>query len=47
MYDPGYEGTEVILPHYSEAMDYMSERELEHVRALYAGQCTLTDRWFG
>ena len=47
MYNPGYKGIEVILPHYSEAMDYMDERELEHVRALYAGQCTLTDRWFG
>jgi arylsulfatase A-like enzyme len=47
MYDPGYEGTEVILPHYSEDLDYLSEKELNHTRALYAGQVSLVDRWFG
>ncbi len=46
MYDPGYDGEEVIYPHYAPA-NYLSEDELYHVKALYAGKCTLVDRWIG
>jgi len=46
LYDPGYEGEEVIYPQYA-ACDFMSERELKHTRALYAGEVTLVDTWVG
>lgn len=46
MYDPGYEGERVIFPRYG-ATDYLSDEELAHVRAMYAGSVSLVDRWFG
>lgn len=45
-YDPGYEGAEVIYPAYDRS-DYLSEAELRHCRALYAGEVSLVDRWVG
>lgn len=47
LYDPGYEGEEVIYPRYDRWEEFMTERELEHARALYAGEVTLVDRWIG
>ena len=47
LYDPGYEGEEVIFPWYGFSRDIMSERELEHVKAMYAAEVTMVDRWFG
>ncbi len=46
MYDPGYEGEEVIYPRYDRA-DYLTDAELRHIRALYAGTITMLDRWLG
>ena len=46
MYDPGYQGKEVITPLYGPP-DYLSERELKHMSAHYAGEVTLVDKWFG
>ena len=46
MYDPDYEGKEVITPKYGY-VDYLTERELKHMRAHYAGEVTLLDKWFG
>lgn len=46
LYDKGYSGTEVIEPNYGYA-DYLEERELKHMRAHYAGEVTLLDKWFG
>jgi arylsulfatase A-like enzyme len=45
-YDPGYTGKEYIAPRYGPA-DYLSEAELRHMRALYAGEVTMVDAWFG
>jgi arylsulfatase A-like enzyme len=45
-YDPGYSGREVITPKYGP-IDYLSEAELKHMRALYAGEVTMVDRWLG
>lgn len=45
-YDKGYTGEEVILPRYDRC-DYLTEEELNHVRALYAGEITLLDKWLG
>jgi len=46
LYDPGYEGEEVTYPRYDFA-DYLSESELRHLRALYAGEVSLVDTWVG
>jgi len=46
LYDPGYQGEEVSYPVYGPA-DYLSEAELKHMRALYAGEVTLVDAWVG
>jgi arylsulfatase A-like enzyme len=45
-YDPGYEGDEIIYPCYGLS-DYMSDSELNHVKALYAAEVTMVDRWLG
>ena len=45
MYDPGYKGEIVDYPHYAYVDGYLSEAELNHCRALYAGEVTLVDRW--
>jgi arylsulfatase A-like enzyme len=47
MYNPGYKGEEVIYPCYGFSSQIMSPSELEHVRALYAAEVTLVDRWLG
>src|ERR687896_2035140 len=46
LYDEGYNGPEPIVPNYSDA-GWIGERELERMRALYAAEVTMTDRWFG
>ena len=50
MYDPdfvaGRDGREIISPRYGPS-DYLSERELRRMRALYAGEVTMVDHWFG
>ncbi len=46
MYDPGYEGDEAIYPRYDHA-GYLSEEELDHAKALYAGSITMMDRAIG
>ena len=46
-YDPGYRGDEVIYPRYERWGDFLSEAELKHCRALYAGEASMVDRWTG
>ena len=46
LYSDGYSGPEPIVPNYSDA-SWIDERELERMRALYAGEVTMTDRWLG
>lgn len=46
LYDPGYEGDAVTFPIYGPS-DYLSPAELRHMRALYAGEVTMVDRWLG
>jgi len=45
-YDPNYNGEEVIYPVYGPC-DYLNIDELNHCRALYAGEATLVDKWIG
>ncbi len=46
MYDPGYRGEVIDYPLYAY-IDFLSEAELKHCRALYAAEVTLVDRWAG
>lgn len=45
-YDPNYKGEKVIYPAYGPC-DYLTKEELEHCRAMYAGEATLVDKWIG
>jgi arylsulfatase A-like enzyme len=48
MYDPGYGGIEVLNPDYvDDYTTYLTEDELKHMRALYAGEVTMVDHWLG
>ena len=46
LYDPGYAGPDYTYPNYGYAGIYTPET-LNHLRACYAGEVTLTDRWVG
>jgi len=49
--DPEYEGPEPATLHYGRAEDWLDDAELpvvlERMRALYAAEVTMTDRWLG
>jgi len=46
LYDAGYEGEKVFYPAYGPS-DYLTPAELKHMRALYAAEATMVDRWIG
>jgi arylsulfatase A-like enzyme len=47
LYDPdGYEGREPFTTVYGRD-DYLTERQLQRMKALYAGEVTMTDHWLG
>jgi len=46
LYDQNYQGEEIIYPVYGPS-DYLTEREMKHIRAHYAAEVTLVDRWVG
>ena len=46
LYDPGHTGQRVLYPRYRKA-DFLTARELRHMRAAYAAEVTLVDRWIG
>ncbi len=47
MYDPGYEGVDYPYPNYGYTKNIYKPEELKHLRARYAAEVTLTDRWVG
>lgn len=44
--DPDFDGPEPISPSYGSS-DYLTEKQLRRMRALYAAELTMTDRWLG
>ncbi|CAN5707739.1 sulfatase [soil metagenome] len=46
LYDDDYNGPEPYVPAYGSS-DYLTERQLERMRALYAAEVTMVDTWFG
>jgi arylsulfatase A-like enzyme len=47
MYDSEYDGMIYLILEYTSEADYMTEREIKHTRARYAGLVTLMDKWLG
>ncbi len=47
LYDPGYRGQELIDPVAGPVAGYMTESEVRHTMALYAGEVTMVDTWAG
>lgn len=47
LYDPGYTGQVPQYPPYSFCDDLLTDREIEHARAIYAAEVTMVDRWLG
>ena len=45
-YAPGYRGTDLIWPTYG-ACEGLDQAQIDLIRALYAGEVTMTDRWLG
>jgi arylsulfatase A-like enzyme len=46
LYSDGYDGRDPIVPNYGGS-EWIDDAELERMRALYAGEVTMVDRWFG
>jgi arylsulfatase A-like enzyme len=46
LYDSNYKGVPYAWAEYGASSQY-GGRELRQLRALYAGECTVVDRWFG
>ncbi|HJQ28775.1 MAG TPA: sulfatase [Rubrobacter sp.] len=46
LYDEGYEGKEPLNDNYGPD-DYLTDRQLLRMRALYSGEITMADRWLG
>ncbi len=46
MYSNGYDGRDPIVPNYGGS-EWIDDAELERMRALYAGEVTMVDSWFG
>jgi arylsulfatase A-like enzyme len=47
LYDPDYDGQELVDPVAGDVAGYMTAREVEHTMALYAGEITFVDKWVG
>jgi arylsulfatase A-like enzyme len=45
--DPNYDGTVVTAPIPGEVEGYMTPEEVKHTMGLYAGKCTMCDKWDG
>ena len=46
LYDEGYEGKEPLNDYYGKD-DYLTDRQLSRMRALYSAEITMMDRWLG
>lgn len=46
-YDPDYKGKDIILPPPGPVEGEYTERELHHIRMLYAEKITMVDKWIG
>ena len=47
MYDPGWKGEAATYPNYGFWRENFTEAELNHFRAMYMGEASMVDHWFG
>ncbi len=47
VYSPNYEGLDYMFPNYGYIDMYPERKYIDRLRARYAGEVTLTDRWIG
>jgi arylsulfatase A-like enzyme len=47
LYEQDYQGEEILFPYYDFWRNFLSQEELNHVRALYMAEATMVDHWFG
>jgi arylsulfatase A-like enzyme len=47
MYEEAYDGEDIIYPNYGFWKDFLSEKELKHIHALYKAETTMVDQWIG
>jgi arylsulfatase A-like enzyme len=45
-YDPGYKGDEIPHANYGRT-DYLTDAERQHVKAMFAAEISMVDKWFG
>ena len=45
--DAAYDGHEYVSPTYGPVEGYLTPEEFRHVRAMYAGEITMVDKWIG
>lgn len=45
--DKNYDGVKIYLPSYSDNVSFLTEDEINYMRASYAGEVSLCDHWFG
>jgi arylsulfatase A-like enzyme len=46
LYSDGYAGRDPIVPNYGSS-DWITDTELQRMKALYSGEVTMVDRWLG
>jgi arylsulfatase A-like enzyme len=47
LYDPDYQGEQILFPHTDYWRDFLTEPELNHLRAEYMAEASMVDHWFG
>lgn len=47
LYYPDYEGQEIITPNYFNSINYLTPEELKYMKACYAAEVTMVDKWLG
>ena len=47
LYDPDYNGDDIIYPRYDYWKEFLSPQELARVRNLYLAETSMVDHWFG
>ncbi len=47
LYEQGYTGPDIPFPYYNFWRDFLTEEEMNHVRALYMAEASMVDHWFG
>ncbi len=47
LYEKDYQGEEIIFPYYDFWREFLTEEELNHIRALYMAEASMIDNWLG